>query len=140
MKHQRYVHLTLTSVVFEYKYIYNPNFTKRKFNFNKCCIWIFYLHLPYDLARQFNFNKCCIWMKIEGFAGGGNLNLTLTSVVFESVYEKIFSEFCLYYLTLTSVVFESDRFISFSNGSTLFNFNKCCIWIQIATQEIFGEF
>ena len=31
--------------------------------------------------------------------------LTLTSVVFESVYEKIFSEFCLY-LTLTSVVFE----------------------------------
>ena len=54
--------LTLTSVVFEFNpdaknYIWLP-----WFNFNKCCIWIFYLHLPYDLARQFNFNKCCIWI------------------------------------------------------------------------------
>ena len=53
------------------------------FNFNKCCIWMCTCESLSSALLQFNFNKCCIWMKIEGFAGGGNLNLTLTSVVFE---------------------------------------------------------
>ena len=59
----------------------------------------------YIAGYKFNFNKCCIWMKIEGFAGGGNLNLTLTSVVFESCH-GILSNSIIKNLTLTSVVFE----------------------------------
>ena len=53
--------LTLTSVVFEllliliYIHMY-------KFNFNKCCIWIFYSPFVYANRLQFNFNKCCIWI------------------------------------------------------------------------------
>ena len=44
-------------------------------------------------------------MKIEGFAGGGNLNLTLTRVVFELVFLSVpFST--KGNLTLTRVVFE----------------------------------
>ena len=57
-------------------------------------------------------------MKIEGFAGGGNLNLTLTSVVFESFPWTCYF-YTPYYLTLTSVVFESPKPIAPGSASPI---------------------
>ena len=55
-------------------------------------------------------------------------NLTLTSVVFESLMLK--KKLSFYpYLTLTSVVFEFKIAIIIGLG-IIFNFNKCCIWIE----------
>ena len=61
---------------------------------------------------------------------GDTLNLTLTSVVFEYNQFKILV-YKILNLTLTSVVFEfyTPRYII--TYVSLFNFNKCCIWIIV---------
>ena len=56
------------------------------------------------------------------------LNLTLTSVVFE-LAKRSASSVVLTYLTLTSVVFELIILSVLLTDWTIFNFNKCCIWI-----------
>ena len=75
--------LTLTSVVFEFLNGGAHATNTVEFNFNKCCIWIIAL------------------MKVLKIP----LNLTLTSVVFESESSIMDFQKCIH-LTLTSVVFE----------------------------------
>ena len=86
--------------------------------------------ISYIIEFKFNFNKCCIWIlryhNIQDFSQ----NLTLTSVVFEFNNLWYVVDISLN-LTLTSVVFESLKDVPVNVPSSVFNFNKCCIWILI---------
>ena len=59
-----------------------------------------------------------------------NVNLTLTSVVFESD-DGVKSTAGKQNLTLTSVVFEFVCAATVVLTAGVFNFNKCCIWIRV---------
>ena len=123
--------LTLTSVVFEC--LMRKLFLDyKKFNFNKCCIWIKYSFLLFVLRKWFNFNKCCIWIVLVFDWLLSEYNLTLTSVVFEYLQWGYYGD-SSNNLTLTSVVFEFIKTNSFIYPYTKFNFNKCCIWIRISS-------
>ena len=63
-----------------------------------------------------------------------NKYLTLTSVVFE-LANAVFFKPVIADLTLTSVVFELRAWELIWLASALFNFNKCCIWIQKMGQD-----
>ena len=75
---------------------------------------------------KFNFNKCCTDKIYKSSDVEVTLNLTLTSVVFESLYLAMQASTHIN-LTLTSVVFEYSFFYYFPSCLWLFNFNKCCI-------------
>ena len=81
---------------------------------------------------RFNFNKCCIWIFYNPLKKYHILNLTLTSVVFESSNCKGKSKNGSN-LTLTSVVFEFSKPLVINKVVGTFNFNKCCIWMWQST-------
>ena len=120
--------LTLTSVVFEFKCVI-PNNISIIFNFNKCCIWIQIVCFCYAVVGDLTLTSVVFELLHPIHLINHQKNLTLTSVVFE------FQNFTLLsldhmYLTLTSVVFEFGDYRVKSSYS-IFNFNKCCIWIKV---------
>ena len=60
----------------------------------------------YQYWKRFNFNKCCIWIGLVIIETKNTANLTLTSVVFEFVISVLILP-AKKHLTLTSVVSKS---------------------------------
>ena len=93
-----------------------------------------YLNSKSSTSLNCNWNLTLTSVVFESLGGYKQYispcDLTLTSVVFESGIGSCKNKFLLN-LTLTSVVFELKKVSNMFILGLIFNFNKCCIWIVI---------
>ena len=94
-----------------------------------------YLNSKSSTSLNCNWNLTLTSVVFESLGGYKQYispcDLTLTSVVFESGIGSCKNKFLLN-LTLTSVVFELKKVSNMFILGLIFNFNKCCIWMGIA--------